>query len=88
MVEVTIFGLLLGGALSLHFKMFVLAPVTPVMLTIVAMGEGSLHQTISWIAVALALVATSVQLGYFIGSALFAAKRGLPRRPSPWARVD
>jgi hypothetical protein len=77
MVELTIFGLLLGSALSFHFGMFVLVPVTPVMLTVVAMSEGSLHQTISWIGVALALAATSVQLGYFMGNALL----------SPWARV-
>jgi hypothetical protein len=78
MVELTIVGLLLGSALSLHFRMFVLVPAMPFTLTIVVMGEGSLHQTILWIAVALALVATSVQLGYFMGSAL----------SSSWARVD
>jgi hypothetical protein len=70
MVELTIVGLLLGSALSLHFKMFVLVPVMPFTLTIVAMGEGSFGQTISWIAVALALVASSVQMGYFMGSSL------------------
>jgi hypothetical protein len=86
MVEVTIFGLLLGSALSLHFRMFVLVPMTPVILTIVAMGERSLDQT--WIALALALVATSIQLGYFMGSVLFAAERALPKRPSPLPHFD
>jgi len=89
MVELTIFSLLLGSALSLHFRMFALVPVMPFTLTIVAVGEGSLDQTISWIAVALALVATSVQLGYFMGSVLlFVAERGLSKRPSPWPHLD
>ncbi len=70
MVELTIVGLLLGSALSLHFGMFVLVPVMPFTFAIFAMGEGSLGQSISWISVVLALVAISVQMGYFMGSIL------------------
>jgi hypothetical protein len=88
MVEFTIVGLLLGSTLSIHFRMFVLVPVMPFALAIVAMCEGSFGQTISWIAVVVALVATSIQLGYFIGSALFADERGLLKRPSAWPHLD
>jgi hypothetical protein len=67
MVEFTIVGFLLGVALSLHFRIFVLLPVIPLALAVVAISEGLLGRTISWIAVASALVLTSIQLGYLIG---------------------
>jgi hypothetical protein len=69
-VEFTIFGFLLGVALSLHCRMLVLVPVIPLALAVVATSEWLLGSTILWIAVASALVLTSVQLGYFIGSIL------------------
>jgi hypothetical protein len=71
MVEFTIAGFLLGAALSLHFRMFILFPVILFTLAVVAISEGLLGRTISWIAVTSALAAAFIQLGYLIGSILF-----------------
>ena len=68
MVELTIVGLLLGSALSLHFRMFVLVPVMLFMFAVVAVGEGVRGETISWTEIASVLLA--VQLGYFGGGIL------------------
>jgi hypothetical protein len=70
MVEFTIIGFLIGVALALHFKMFVLVPVMPSTLVVVTIGELLRGETIWWIAVAWVLVAISVQFGYFIGRIL------------------
>jgi hypothetical protein len=68
MVEFTIFGFLVGAALSLHFKVFVLVPVMLFTFVAVAVGEVVGSETISWIEIASVLLA--VQLGYFDGGIL------------------
>jgi hypothetical protein len=62
MVEIAIFGFLVGAALSLHSKVFVLVPV---MLFTFAGLRG---ESISWVEIASVLLA--VQLGYFGGGIL------------------
>jgi hypothetical protein len=68
MVEIAIFACLLGAALSLHFTVFVLVPVMPFALAVVAVGEGVGGETISWIEIASVLL--GVQLGYLGGKIL------------------
>ena len=62
MVEIAIFGFLVGAAVSPHFKAFVLVPV---MLFTFAGLRG---ESISWVEIASVLLA--VQLGYFGGGIL------------------
>ena len=66
--DFTIFGLLVGATLALHFRMFVLVPVIPLTLAVVAVGDALHGETILWITPVLA--ATSVQMGYLTGGIL------------------
>jgi hypothetical protein len=68
MVEFTILGFLVGAALSLHFKVFVLVPVMLFTFAAEAVSEVVRGETIAWIEIASVLFA--VQLGYFGGGIL------------------
>jgi NADH:ubiquinone oxidoreductase subunit 6 (subunit J) len=56
---------LIGAALSLRFKVFVLVPAISVMLVFVAVAEVTRGETIWWTSAAMLSVAVSAQLGYF-----------------------
>jgi hypothetical protein len=69
MVAFAVIGFLVGTALS-YTNVFVLVPVIPLMLAIVAESKIFRGETVCWTEVAMVLVATTVQLGYFIGGIL------------------
>jgi hypothetical protein len=59
---------LVGIALGLRFRVFVLVPATSLALIVVAVDGFARHDSLLWIAAGLAVVATSIQLGYLGGS--------------------
>lgn len=85
MFEWAIIGFLVGTVLSLHFKMHVLFLVSFV-LVVVAIGRGIRGDAILWIELETVLIATSVQLGFFIGGVVYLMidrKSGRRTRTSP-----
>lgn len=80
MVTLAIIGLLVGAALSLHLRMFVLVPAIPFMLALAAIGGMLRGETAWWTVGAMAAVGMSVQLGYFGGSVLRFAIDEKPHR--------
>lgn len=74
MALLAIIGTLIGAVLGLRFKMFILVPVTSFALAIVAGGGFARGDGFLWIAAAMVLVATFVQLGY-LGMSAFGAWR-------------
>jgi hypothetical protein len=87
MVELAVIGFLVGTALS-NTKIFVLVPTIPLMLAIVTAGKAVRGETILWMEVAMILVATSIQLGYFFGGILrFAVDEKSLREIKPRAKL-
>jgi len=60
-------GILVGAALGLRFKVFVLVPATAVALGIVAVGQIAYGQSLGRIAIAMIAIAASIQIGYIGG---------------------
>ena len=93
MAFLAIISILVGVGLGLRFPLIVLVPAICLAFAIVAAG-GILHEESGWwIAIAMAVVATSLQLGFFAGfrlrlarhgaSAIHGGKSSMPSRPTP-----
>jgi hypothetical protein len=74
MMILLIMGVLVGVVLGLRFKVFVLVPVICVALAVVVV-EGIASGDELWrLALAMIVIATSLQLGYFLGTVGGAAR--------------
>jgi hypothetical protein len=60
-------GILVGAVLGLRFKVLVLVPVICVALAIVLVDGIARGDGLWWLALAMVVIATSLQLGYILG---------------------
>jgi|SRR5580700_12293926 hypothetical protein len=68
MLNLSTVSTLLGAAFGLRFGVFILVPVMALELGFVAVNGFAIGETAGRLAIAMSLVATSVQLGYLGGS--------------------
>jgi hypothetical protein len=70
MVEIAVIGVIVGAVLAVRFSVYALIVAIPLLLAVAALAAVSNEETGWWIAVAMALAAASVQVGYFGESVL------------------
>ena len=68
MIILAVIGILVGAVLGLRFKVLVLIPAMCVELAIVLTGGIAGGNRLWWIALAMIVIATSTQVGFFTGS--------------------
>jgi len=94
MLLLMIVACLVGALLARRFKAFALVPATGFLLAAVAVGGGMAGKSGRWIAVAMVVAATFLQLGYLGGSFLWSRTKTLvktdsdsiaPQAPDPLA---
>jgi hypothetical protein len=91
MTLLTIISIVIGAGLGLRFPLIVLVPAICLAFAMVAVGGILYGESGWWIAIAIAVVATSLQLGFFGGFRLrlarnesSAIRRGkMPNTPTP-----